>query len=153
MRMIKFWTAAACMALAGAAVAAGDADTIRVIRADSNAGILAHQADKAVGGASDDFVLVGGTSGVAHSGKTVVRDYFAEGFKDPGFVTYVRTPGQIVISDDGVRAVEHGTWQGVWRDTLMGGDYQAHWSKRDGKWLDRAEIYVTLQCQGPVCKP
>jgi hypothetical protein len=62
-------------------------------------------------------------------------------------------PRQIVVSDDGVRAVEHGTWQGIWRDSLMGGDYQAHWSRRDGKWLDRAEIYVTLHCQGPVSKP
>jgi len=157
MLMIKSLVTAWAVAFACAAGAADDAETVRALRTESNSGLLTRQIDKVMADLSNDFVLVGGTSGIAHAGKALMRDYYLESFKEPAFVTYIRTPSQIAISDDGVRAVEHGTWQGVWRDsasgTLMGGDYQAHWSKRDGKWLDRAEIYVTLHCQGPVCKP
>ena len=157
--MGKFLSAAAAAALflSGAAGAADDADTIRTLRNESNTAMISHQVDKLMASLSDDFVLVGGSSGIAHSGKAALRDYFLEAFHDPGFVTYVRTPAAITVSDDGTRAVEHGHWQGIWRSdasqSFMGGDYLAHWSKRDGKWTDRAEVYVTLRCTGPICKP
>ena len=35
----------------------------------------------------------------------------------------------------------------------MTGEYLAHWVKRGGAWLTLAEVYVTLQCSGPVCAP
>jgi len=146
---------AAC-ALGSAVAGESDAGTILSLRADSNAGLLAHDVDRVLRHTTDDFILVGGVSG-GHVGKSVVHDYFVKGFADPSLVTFVRTPDKVTISDSGDRASERGKWQGVWRDaksgSLMSGDYLAHWVKKDGAWLTLAEIYVTLHCSGPACGP
>lgn len=134
----------------------GDLSTILSLRADSNAGLLAHDADRVLLHTTDDFILVGGTSG-GHVGKSVVRRYYIDGFAAPDLVTYVRTPDQVTVSDAGDRASERGKWQGVWRSpksgSLMSGEYLAHWMKKDGVWVTLAEVYVTLHCTGPVCAP
>jgi ketosteroid isomerase-like protein len=142
----------------GSAVA-GDSDVgvILSLRADSNAGLLAHDADRVLRHTTDDFILVGGISG-GHVGKSVVRRYYIDGLAEPDLVTYIRTPDQVTISDAGDRASERGKWQGVWRNpkaggSLMSGEYFAHWVKKDGAWLTLAEVYVTLHCSGPACAP
>ena len=137
-------------------VRAADSDVAAIlsIRADSNAGLLAHDVDRVLLHTTDDFILVGGTSG-GHVSKSVVRRYYMDGFAAPDLVTYVRTPDQVTVSDAGDRASERGKWQGVWRNaksgSLMSGEYLAHWMKKDGVWLTLAEVYVTLHCSGPVC--
>jgi ketosteroid isomerase-like protein len=139
-------------------VRAADSDIAAILslRADSNAGLLAHDADRVLLHTTDDFILVGGTSG-GHVGKLVVRRYYIEGFANPDLVTYVRTPDQVTVSDAGDRASERGKWQGVWRSpkagSLMSGEYFAHWMKKGGVWVTLAETYVTLHCTGPVCAP
>jgi ketosteroid isomerase-like protein len=142
------------LGLTSAAAADNDVAVILSLRADSNAGLLAHDVDQVLRHATDDFVLVGGVSG-AHVGKAVIHDYFLKGFAEPGFVTYIRAPDKVTVSQTGDRASERGKWQGVWRDakggSLMSGDYFAHWVKKNGAWLTLAEVYVTLQCSGAIC--
>jgi ketosteroid isomerase-like protein len=136
--------------------AEGDIGAILALRADSNAGLLAHDADRVLLHTTDDFILVGGTSG-GHVGESVVRRYYMDGFAAPDLVTYIRTPDQVTVSDAGDRASERGKWQGVWRNpktgSLMSGEYLAHWMKKDGMWVTLAEVYVTLHCSGSVCAP
>jgi ketosteroid isomerase-like protein len=133
-----------------------DVTAILALRAESNAGLLAHDVDRVLRHTTNDFILVGGVSG-GHVGRTVVHDYFLKGFAEPGFVTYIRTPDQVTISQTGDRAAERGKWQGVWRDakggSLASGEYLAHWVKKDGTWLTLAEVYVQLHCAGPICTP
>ena len=116
-----------------ASAAESDVGAILSLRADSNAGLLAHDADRVLLHTAEEFILVGGTSG-GHVGKSVVRRYYMDGF-----------------------AIERGKWQGVWRNTktgsLMSGEYLAHWMKKDGGWVTLAEVYVTLHCSGPICSP
>lgn len=118
-----------------ARAAESDVGTIVALRADSNAGLLAHDVDRVLSHATDDFILIGGVSG-GHVGKAVVRRYFIEGFADPDLITYIRTPDQVVMSDAGDRAFERGKWQGVWRNpksgSVMSGEYSAHWVKKNG---------------------
>jgi ketosteroid isomerase-like protein len=136
--------------------AEGDIGAILALRADSNAGLLAHDVDRVLLHTTDDFILIGGTSG-GHVGKSVVRRYYIDGFAAPDLVTYIRTPDQVTVSDAGDRASERGKWQGVWRNpktaSLMSGEYLAHWMKKGGLWVTLAEVYVTLHCSGPVCAP
>jgi ketosteroid isomerase-like protein len=138
----------------GAVAAQNDVAAILSLRADSNAGLLAHDVDRVLRHTTDDFILVGGVSG-GHVGRSVVHDYFLKGFAEPGFVTYIRAPDEVTISESGDRASERGKWQGVWRNpkdgSLMSGEYFAHWVKRQGAWLTLAEVYVTLHCSGPIC--
>ena len=112
--------------------------------------------DRVLRHTTDDFILVGGIGG-GHVGRSVVSDYFFKGFAEPGFVTYIRTPDKVTVSESADRASERGKWQSVWRSpkggSLMSGDYFAHWVKRDGAWLTVAEVYVALHCNGPVCAP
>ena len=151
------WLLMAACCLGSASAGDSDAGTILSLRADSNAGLLAHDVDRVLRHTTDDFILVGGMSG-GHVGKAVVRKYYLDGFADPDLVTYVRTPDGVTISDAGDRAAEHGKWQGVWRNakgggSLMSGEYFAHWLKKDGAWLTLAEVYVYLHCTGPACAP
>jgi ketosteroid isomerase-like protein len=137
-----------------AVAAESDVVAILSLRADSNAGLLAHDVDRVLRHTTGDFILVGGVSG-GHVGRSVIHDYFLKGFSEPDFITYIRTPDQVTISEAGDRASERGKWQGVWRNpksgSLMSGEYFAHWIKRDGAWLTLAEVYVTLHCSGPIC--
>src|SRR5579859_79716 len=127
--------------------AESDVGAILALRADSNAGLLAHDVDRVLSHTTDDFILIGGVSG-GHVGKSVIRRYYIEGFAEPDLVTYIRTPEQVTISDAADRAFERGKWQGIWRNpktgSVMSGEYSAHWEKRNGVWLTLAEVYVTL---------
>jgi hypothetical protein len=58
-------------ALTRAEAAENDVTAILSLRADSNAGLLAHDADRVLLHTTDDFILVGGLSG-GHVGKSVV---------------------------------------------------------------------------------
>src|SRR5580704_4212292 len=121
-------------ALTRAEAAENDVTAILSLRADSNAGLLAHDVDRVLLHTTDDFILVGGTSG-GHVGKSVIRRYYIDGLTAPDFVTYIRTPDHVTVSDAGDRASEFGKWQGVWRNqksgSLMSGEDFAHWKKKD----------------------
>jgi len=138
------------------AIHAEDAARIRDLRAASNRAIAAHDMAAFLPCYADDaaFVWSDGSSAV---GKPGLQARLAHDFADPAFVTYVRTPERVSVSEPGARAVEHGTWTAIKREprgeTRYGGDYMAHWAKAPEGWQIRGEIYVKLRCSGPLCTP
>lgn len=129
---------------------------IEALRAASNRAIAAHDLDALLPYFAEDAVFTW-SNGSSAVGQAALKAAFAESFGNPHFVTYIRTPENIAISDTGMRAVEHGTWTGLLRDprgeTRMGGDYTAHWFKTPQEWRIRGEVYVKLRCTGPLCTP
>ena len=152
---LKSAVVALCLFGSGA-MAADERAAIMNIRQESNIALLAHSLDGVVANITDDFVLIGGSSG-AHIGRKAVTEYFKKGFADPTLVTYVRTPDSVTLAEGNERASERGRWTGVWKgakgNSLVSGEYSAQWVKRDGTWLALAELYTTLHCHGPVCAP
>ena len=143
------------LAAALATVAApGDEAAIRATRAETNAAIAEHEVDALASSFTDDVVLVSG-AGEALIGKEAMRAGFTRAFAVPGFVDYLRTPVSVTVANQGERAAERGRWVGRWQgpsgETRRSGTYLAHWVKPDGRWRIRAELYVTLACDGPGC--
>lgn len=126
------------------------------LRTDHNRAIAAHDLDAVMSIAADDYVLVGGNSGIDRS-KAEARKGWAEEFATGGFERYVRTPTQVEIGErKGVlRAAELGGWEGFNRKAAgvsrPYGRYFAHWSKASGQWKLVSDTYVTLGCRGPGC--
>ncbi len=135
---------------------AADKAAIKALRLQSNRAIAAHDLAAFTPMFSDDAVFVW-SNGTSAIGKAGLSKFFAHDFADPAFVTYVRTPETLAVSDRGVRAVEHGAWTAIKREprgeTRYGGDYAAHWFKTPEGWRVRGELYVKLHCDGPICAP
>lgn len=109
----------------------------------TNRFIAAHQAQRLRPFMTADARLTGGEGGMLMGAEAII-DAFEGQFSDPDFVTYERTPGDITLDHEGLRAAEHGTWIGRWRDQTLGGDYLAVWRKVVGQWVIEQELYVTL---------
>ena len=130
--------------------------TILALRAEHNRAIAAHDLDGAMRIAAEDYVLIGGNSGIERS-RSETRKGWAEEFATKGHDRYVRTPMQVEVgARKGVlRAAELGRWEGFDRkDAGMSrpfGRYFVHWSKATGRWRVVSETYVTLGCRGPGC--
>ncbi|MEO8176429.1 MAG: nuclear transport factor 2 family protein [Sphingomicrobium sp.] len=137
---------------AGDAAHAADERAIRMLRADNNRAIAVHDLAHFSTVFADDAVFVWSNGGSAVGKEALTRD-FASDFAEPGFVTYVRSPYRVTVSANGARAVEHGTWTGLKRQSRYGGDYSAHWAKTPAGWRVRGELYVRLYCSGPLCTP
>ena len=148
--------ALACHGPVLAAAPDPDLAAIRSLRAANNAAIAAHDLKGFTPMFAEDAVFVwsNGSSAVGRSG---LEARFSGDFADPAFVTYIRTPGAVALSDTGQRAVEHGTWVAIKREprgeTRYGGDYAAHWARTPQGWRVRGELYVKLYCSGPLCIP
>lgn len=78
---------------------------------------------------------------------------FSDIFKDPSFVSGLRTPEKIDVATGGPKsAAETGVWE--WRERVGGqiltysGRYLVMWKLVDDKWLIRSELYVTTGCKG-----
>ena len=59
--------------------------------------------------------------------------------------------GEILVAEDGARAVERGRWTGLLKNKVVGGDYAAHWERTSEGWRVRGELYVRLYCTGASC--
>ena len=77
-------------------------------------------------------------------GKDSSLAYWAKSFKEQPTIYYVRTPDEVIISQNGVLAWEKGTWKGM-NTKSKGGSYAAMWSKQDNIWKLQSELYVTLE--------
>lgn len=136
--------------------AADEKTTILTLRAENNRAIAAHDIDATMHIAADDYVLIGGSSGIDRS-RAAARQSWADEFATKGFDRYVRTTTRVEIGErKGVlRAAELGRWEGInHKATGVGrpyGSYFAHWSKVSGQWRVVSETYVTLGCSGPGC--
>lgn len=82
--------------------------------------------------------------GAVLMGREAVLNAFAKQFADPGFVTYVRTTGEVRIDTAGNRASETGEWVATWADSRASGVYLACWRKITGQWVIESELYITL---------
>ena len=140
---------AALIAIGAAPLA--DGAQIRGLRAQSNAAVAAHDYAAMRRFFLPDYTIFPGSSGrpftADEMGQRIAGD-----FSDPGFVTYVRTPGRITISDRRLRAAEIGRWVGRWRKSdgnmTVSGVYQATWNPTPAGWRLKNESFVTLACRG-----
>lgn len=124
---------------------------IRAMRAQSNAAIAAHDYRRMEPLLAPDFTVLPGSLG-SPLGKDLFGQRLSDTFRDPTFVTYVRTPGRISVSSSRKRAAEIGTWVGRWRkpdgEMRLTGVYQAMWVPLGGRWRLKNESFVTLRCSG-----
>ena len=135
---------------------AADAAAIRAVRDRSNRAIAEHDMRGFTPAFADDAVFVW-SNGSSAIGKAGLTTFFAQDFADPHFDRYVRSPARVSVAANGVRAIEHGTWTALKHDgagqTRYGGDYSAHWMKKEGAWKIVGELYVKLRCEGSLCTP
>ncbi len=65
---------------------------------------------------------------------------------------YVRTPTEVIISDNLPLAYEHGKWFGKeGGEETFSGRYTAAWRKGENGWKIHSELFVRLSCEGPQC--
>jgi ketosteroid isomerase-like protein len=122
----------------------GPEDAIRAKRKLTNRLIAAHDAARLRPHIVDDMVLIVG-DGELIQGADAVLAAFAAQFRDPAFVTYVRTSETVEVAADGARAAETGRWIGSWKGGVeMSGAYMAVWRQVRGQWLIERELFVTL---------
>jgi hypothetical protein len=126
---------------------------VRALRAESNAAIAAHDAQRLRRIFDDDYHGIQGTSGeLDNGGEATARSYAAEEFKDASFVTFRRAPGTLAVAKSRKRIAESGRWEGIWRkpDGIMRktGVYLAMWIPAADSWRLKSEAFVTLGCTG-----
>lgn len=118
-------------------------DAIRARRKLTNKLIAGHDAARLKPFFVPEATLISGDGGVL-LGAGAILDAFAGQFRDPSFVTYVRSPERVDLDAEGARAAEAGTWRATWKDAAASGIYLAVWRKVTGQWLIESELYVTL---------
>ena len=145
-----------CAQLHTAPTYAVERKAILALRAENNRAIAAHDLDGTMRIVADDYVMVGGSSGIERS-PAENRKGWAEDFATKELDRYVRTTTRVEIGErNGVlRAAELGRWEGI-NHKAAGvsrpyGSYFVHWSKATGQWRVVSETYVTLGCRGPGC--
>ncbi len=142
MRKLTPFLIAACLF-----ATAQSANDIRAVRLASNQAIAAQDLE-AIAETWTDDIQVTISSGKHLSGKAAYKAAFQSVFKSMPGVSFVRSPQQITIADNGVIACEWGRWTGRYPDqaiTSRNGEYMAYWRLEDGKWRISAELFVPLQ--------
>jgi len=120
-----------------------DIATIKSCRAASNDAIARHDVDGIAKYWLDDFVQIIGR-GIYQTGKDSIAASWKTLFKSNPQVAYVRNPGEIEVSDNDTLAWESGKWIGI-HSYSKGGNYAAMWIKRNGIWMLKAELFVSLK--------
>lgn len=119
-------------------------DAIRARRRLTNKIIAAHDAARLKPFLDPQIKVIVG-DGSLILGAPAVLDAFAAQFRDPDFVTYVRTTSDVRLDADGGRASEAGSWTAEWRGApQVHGDYLAAWRKVVGQWVIESELFITL---------
>ena len=86
-----------------------------------------------------DARLITGDGGLILGADAIVEAFAAQ-FREPGFVSYVRTPDTVDLDREGARAAETGRWTGGG----VSGAYMAAWRKVTGQWVIESELFLTL---------
>ena len=120
-----------------------DIAIIKSNRAASNDAIARHDVDGIAKFWLDDFVQVIGR-GVYQTGKDSIIASWKALFSTNSQIGYIRNPEEITISDDDTLAWERGQWIGI-HSYSKGGNYAAMWIKRNGNWMLKAELFVSLE--------
>jgi len=120
-----------------------DIAIIKSNRAASNDAIAKHDVKGIAQFWLDDFMQVIGR-GSYETGKENISASWKALFNSNTQVIYVRIPNEIIISDNDTMAWESGKWTGIYTYS-KGGNYSAMWIKRNGNWMLKAELYVSLK--------
>ena len=140
-----------------AAPAGDDVAAIRGARLRYNAAIIGRDAPTIRAVLMDGYTGIAGSDGAVIKGGAAMVAYFAEAFRNPAFISYVRSPQVITIADDGARAMERGAWVGRSRrdggELQLGGEYLAVWVPTHDGWKLRSESFVTLTETGEDAPP
>jgi hypothetical protein len=122
-------------------------DAIRARRNLTNRLIAAHDAARLKPFLDPAMNLIAGDGSILIGAPAVLSAFEAQ-FRDPAFVTYVRTPDSVRLDQAGDRAAEAGGWIARWRgpqgEVTMSGTYLACWRKTVGQWVIESELYITL---------
>lgn len=121
---------------------AQDDSMIRMSRAKMNELIANHDLRGLSRYVLRDYVRVAGNGNIT-IGKDSSIAFWAKSFKEQPTISYVRTPTEIIISENGLMAWENGTWIGI-NTKSKGGNYAAMWVKQDNIWKLQSELYATL---------
>lgn len=136
------------------AVSQAPADDVRHLREQSNEAIARHDVEAIVSFLDTEYQITVGGGHLFH-GKDAESEGWRAEFAQAADLVYVRTPESIEVSTSGERAAEFGVWVGSWTtpDGLnrTRGRYAAHWIRVNGSWKIRAELFVTLSCEGVGC--
>jgi ketosteroid isomerase-like protein len=149
--------AAALMIIAQSGAASMPAEAEQQIRAQRtafNRAIAAADLPAIAAVLADNVQMITGSDSVHVAGKQAHLDRWAEGFKDPNRLVYVRTTDRVTVSPLLPIALETGHWRGAAAGTekdWIGGDYTAKWRRVDGVWRVEVETYVTTNCGGTLC--
>ena len=114
-------------------------DAIRARRRLTNKFIAERQALRLKPFFAPDARLIPGGGGLVLGADAIV-EAFAQQFREPGFVAYVRTPDAVELDAAGETAAETGRWTG----NGQSGAYMAAWRKITGQWVIESELFVTL---------
>ncbi|HUZ59562.1 MAG TPA: hypothetical protein VMU83_12345 [Hanamia sp.] len=120
-----------------------DIATIKSCRVASNNAIARHDVDGIAKYWLHDFVQIIGR-GVYQTGKDSIVASWKTLFKSNPQIGYVRNPNEIVVSDNDTLAWENGKWIGI-HSYSKGGNYAAMWIRRNGTWMLKAELFVSLK--------
>ena len=120
-----------------------DIAIIKSNRAASNNAIARHDVDGMSKYWLDDFVQVIGR-GTYETGKENISVSWKKLFNTNPKVVYARIPEEFIISDNDTMAWETGKWTGI-HTYSKGGNYSAMWIKRNGSWMLKAELFVSLK--------
>ena len=130
------------------------ADDVRSLRKQSNAAIARHDVEAVVSFLDAEYQITVGSGDLFH-GRAAELDGWRAEFARAGDLVYVRNPESVEVSSSGDRAAEIGVWVGSWTTPngshRLHGRYAAHWRKVGGSWKIRAELFVTLSCEGVGC--
>ena len=119
-----------------------------------NAAIVEGQPEGIAAALADDVLLVTGTDSEVYRGRLDQVEIWAEDFKDPDRIVYVRTPNCVSASRLYPIAMESGIWRGAVpgddANTLTG-RYSAKWREDRGQWRLEVETFITVGCTGELC--
>jgi hypothetical protein len=151
-RLVRALVPAGLLVLSTAQSAVGQdmtpADTIRVLRENSNHAIATHDVPRLIAFFSPDYRATAG-NGTQIRSLVELQALLTRRFDEAPELAYVRIPGEIIVSDDGMRAFEVGGWttldpQAPPGEVLPEGRYSAMWIRVDGEWRIHSELFTTL---------
>lgn len=130
---------------------APDEQTIRQLRASSNAAIARHDTGGVGAILAADVIVV--TSNSVHAiGRATNLQRFADQFRTRPDVMYERAPDEVHVFAPWGMASERGRWTGSWTDPdgkiSIRGSYFAKWRRMNGTWFVESETYVPEACSG-----
>ena len=114
----------------------------------ANHAIAAHDIPRLMAFFTSDYRATAG-NGTQVRSLDELRALLSRRFDEAPGLAYVRTPGEITLSNDGMRAFESGRWttvdpQALPGEVLPGGRYSAMWLRVAGEWKIHSELFTTL---------